>query len=76
VLAANAGDFLVPLAIIFVGLSLLTNRGARGADDATINSAVIWWGSDRRTTSQRFEGGSLSAGGVDVKTRTAATIRD
>ncbi|RYV50803.1 LiaF transmembrane domain-containing protein [Pengzhenrongella frigida] len=67
------GELLWPLVIIFVGLSLLTNLGTRGTDDRTINSAVIWWGSARRTTSQQFEGGSLSAimGGIEVDLRQA-----
>jgi len=64
---------LWPIAIILVGLALLTRLGARGDDDETINSAVIWWGSERRTRSQNFRGGSLSAimGGIAVDLRQA-----
>ena len=56
-----------------VGLALLTRFGSRGHDGETINSAVIWWGSERRTRSQNFRGGSLSAimGGIAVDLRQA-----
>jgi hypothetical protein len=75
-LAGNVGDFLWPLAIMVVGLSVLTSRGVQGPDDTTINSTAIWWGSVRRTTSQRFAGGSLSAimGGIDVDLRDADIV--
>jgi hypothetical protein len=66
-----------PIAIILVGLSLLTRLGTHGTDDQTINSAVIWWGSERRTTSPDFRGGSLSAimGGIDVDLRQADIVK-
>ncbi|MGV8965623.1 MAG: LiaF transmembrane domain-containing protein [Cellulomonas sp.] len=75
-LPANAGDLLWPLAIMVVGLSVLTSRGARGTDDTTINSIAIWWGAVRRTRSQRFAGGSLTAimGGIDVDLREADIV--
>ena len=66
-----------PVAIILVGLSLLTRLGTHGADDQTVNSAVIWWGSERRSTSQDFTGGSLSAimGGIEVDLREADIVK-
>ena len=50
--------------------------GTRGTDDKTVNSAVIWWGSERRTTSQDFRGGSLSAimGGISADLRQADIV--
>ena len=68
--------FIWPIAIILVGLSLLTRMGTRGEDDEVVNSAVVWWGSQRRTTSQRFRGGSLTAimGGIEVDLRGAGIV--
>ena len=75
-LAGSAGDFLWPLAIMVIGLSILTSRGAQGTDDTTINATAVWWGAVRRTTSQRFSGGSLTAimGGIDVDLREADIV--
>ena len=72
----NVWEFLWPVAIILFGLSLITTLGSRAADDRTVNSAVIWWGADRRTTSQDFRGGSLSAimGGIEVDLRQADIV--
>ncbi|QTE27934.1 LiaF transmembrane domain-containing protein [Pengzhenrongella sicca] len=69
----NVWNLLWPIGIILVGLTLLTRLGSRGDDDDVINSAVIWWGSERRTRSQAFRGGSLSAimGGIAVDLRQA-----
>jgi len=69
----NVWDLLWPIVIILVGLALLTRLGTRGTDDDTVNSAVIWWGAERRTRSQTFRGGSLSAimGGIEVDLREA-----
>ena len=65
-----------PVAIILVGLSLITRFGTHGTGEDMINSAVMWWGSERRTTSQDFRGGSLSAimGGIDVDLRQAGIV--
>lgn len=67
---------LWPLGIILVGISLITRMGSHGTDDAVVNSAVIWWGSERRSTSQAFRGGSLSAimGGIDLDLRQADIV--
>ncbi|WP_024288546.1 LiaI-LiaF-like domain-containing protein [Cellulomonas sp. KRMCY2] len=69
-------ELLWPVAIILVGLSLITRFGSHGTDEQMINSAVMWWGSERRTTSQDFRGGSLSAimGGIDVDLRQADIV--
>ncbi|HEX5331758.1 MAG TPA: DUF5668 domain-containing protein [Cellulomonas sp.] len=65
-----------PLAIILFGITVLMGLGTRGGEDKTINSAVIWWGSERRTTSHDFRGGSLSAimGGISADLREADIV--
>jgi hypothetical protein len=67
---------LWPVALILVGLSLLTSFGRRTSEEDTINSTVIWWGSERRTRSQQFKGGSLTAimGGIEVDLREANIV--
>ena len=67
---------LWPVAVILVGLSLLTSFGRRTSEEDTINSTVIWWGSERRTRSQQFKGGSLTAimGGIEVDLREANIV--
>ena len=74
--SVDVWSLLWPLAIILVGLSLLTGVGSRGTDDRTVRSAVFWWGSQRRTTSQDFAGGSLSAimGAIEVDLRGADIV--
>ncbi|KQR11920.1 LiaI-LiaF-like domain-containing protein [Cellulomonas sp. Leaf334] len=67
---------LWPVAVILVGLSLLTSFGRRNSDEDTINSTVIWWGSERKTRSRQFKGGSLTAimGGIEVDLREADIV--
>lgn len=75
-LDVNLWGLLWPIAIILVGLSLITRLGTPGTDDAVVNSAVLWWGSERRSTSQAFRGGSLTAvmGGIEVDLRGADIV--
>lgn len=65
-----------PIGIILVGISLITRLGTPGTDDAVVNSAVIWWGSERRSTSRAFQGGSLTAimGGIELDLRQADIV--
>ncbi|ACQ80371.1 conserved hypothetical protein [Beutenbergia cavernae DSM 12333] len=67
-----------PVAIILVGVALLTRLGTQEDHADTVNSTVMWWGSQRRTRSQTFRGGSLTAimGGIDVDLRDAAIVSD
>ena len=76
IITVDPWSVLWPLAIIFFGLTMLTGLGTRGTDDKTVNSAVIGWGSEHRTTSQDFRGGSLSAitGGISADLRQADII--
>jgi len=73
ILDVNLWEILWPVAIILVGLSLITSFGSRSTEDDTINSTVFWWGSQRRTRSRQFKGGSLTAimGGIEVDLREA-----
>ncbi|MBO3085092.1 LiaF transmembrane domain-containing protein [Cellulomonas fengjieae] len=76
VLDVNFWEILWPVAVILVGLSLITNFGSQSVDDDVINSTVFWWGSDRKTRSQQFKGGTLTAimGGIDVDLREADIV--
>ncbi|PVU82848.1 hypothetical protein DDP54_07345 [Cellulomonas sp. WB94] len=75
-ITVNLWSIVWPIAIILFGLTVLTGLGTRAADDKSVNSAVIWWGSERRTTSHDFRGGSLSAimGGISVDLREADIV--
>ena len=75
-LDVNLWEILWPVAIILVGLSLITSFGSRSNEDDTINSTVFWWGSQRKTRSRQFKGGSLTAimGGIEVDLREADIV--
>lgn len=66
-------ELLWPVAIILVGLALLTRVGRAHEDDDVVNSTVVWWGSQRRSRSPKFRGGSLTAlmGGIELDLREA-----
>lgn len=68
-------DIFWPSVLLLIGLVLVL-RYARGPGDDrnTINSTVMWWGSNPRTSSQDFRGGSLTAvmGGIEADLRAAA----
>jgi predicted membrane protein len=76
VLEVNLWEILWPVALILVGLSLITSFGSRSGDDDTINSTVFWWGTQRKTRSRQFKGGSLTAimGGIEVDLREADIV--
>ena len=76
ILDVNLWEILWPVAIILVGLSLITSFGTRSGEDDTINSTVFWWGSQRKTRSRQFKGGSLTAimGGIEVDLREADIV--
>ncbi len=67
-------DIFWPSVLLLVGVVLVA-RYARGPGDNrnTINSTVMWWGSNPRTSSQDFRGGSLTAvmGGIEADLRAA-----
>lgn len=76
ILDVHLWEILWPVAIILVGLSLITSIGSRSMDDDTINSTVFWWGTQRKTRSRQFKGGSLTAimGGIEVDLREADIV--
>ena len=76
VVRVRVWDLAWPIAIILVGVALLTRTGTARTDAKRINSAVVCWGSERRTRSQDFRGGSLSAimGGIGVDLREAGIV--
>lgn len=67
---------LWPIAIILVGISLITRLGTSSTDEGVVNSTVLWWGAERRSTSQAFQGGSLTAimGGIELDLRQAHVV--
>jgi hypothetical protein len=69
-------DVLWPVAIILVGLALLTRVGRNHDQDDVVNSTVVWWGSQRRSRSKTFRGGSLTAlmGGIELDLRDADIV--
>lgn len=70
----DVGSLLWPILLIVVGLGLLLRFGRAPSDSAeTIRSTVFWWGSNPRTSSQRFRSAVLTAvmGGIDLDLRDA-----
>jgi len=65
-----------PLLIVLAGAAALVSVPRAWIGPTTVNSAVIWWGSERRTTSRDFRGGSLSAimGGISADLRQADIV--
>lgn len=76
VIDVNLWGFLWPVLIILLGLGILFRLGTQHSDADTVNSAVIWWGAERSTSSQDFRGGSLSAimGGIELDLRQADVV--
>ena len=73
-IAVSFWDIFWPSLLLLVGVVLVA-RYARGPGENrnTINSTVMWWGSNPRTSSQDFRGGSLTAvmGGIEADLRAA-----
>ena len=73
-IAVSFWDIFWPSVLLLVGVVLVA-RYARGPGENrnTINSTVMWWGSNPRTSSQDFRGGSLTAvmGGIEADLRAA-----
>ncbi len=68
-------ELVIPMLLILAGLTMLAHL-ARSSDGRVVNAAVLWWGTERRSSSPDFRGGNLSAvmGGVDVDLRSAGII--
>lgn len=76
VVDVNVWQIIWPIAIIFVGLAVLTRLAPRRTDENRIHASVLWSGAERRTSSQDFRGGSLNAvmGGIQVDLREAGIV--
>lgn len=69
----NLGNFIIPAAIILVGLLVLFGRGLGARTEAgdRVNSFNVFSGSEIASHSKQFQGGSISAvfGGAEVDLR-------
>ena len=69
----DLGNFIIPAAIIFVGLLVLFGRGLGSRTEAgdRVNSFNVFSGSEIASHSKEFQGGSISAvfGGAEVDLR-------
>lgn len=76
VVAVDVWNILWPVAIIMFGIALLSRMGTGGTDDDEVRASVFWWAGQRRTTSQQFSGGRLTAvmGGIEVDLREADIV--
>lgn len=78
VIDVEVWNILWPVAIIMVGVAMLSRMGlgTQGTDDDEIRASVFWWAAQRRTTSQQFTGGRLTAvmGGIEVDLRQADIV--
>ena len=77
---ADIGDFVIPAAIIVVGLLVIFGRGLGSRTEAgdRVNSFNVFSGSELASHSKQFKGGSVSAifGGAEVDLRDAVPAPD
>lgn len=73
VLDVGVGDYLWPLGVILAGVGITLGATARSQDADHVTALAFWWGAERRSTSRRFRGASLTAimGGVELDLRDA-----
>ena len=76
VVHVGAGTYVLPVAIIVLGLSILVASTARGVDADRITVLVFFWSSQRETFSQHFRSAGLTSifGGVDLDLRAASIV--
>lgn len=74
VVTVSAWTYLLPVAIIVLGLSILVASTSRATSADRVSSLVFFWGSQRRTMSQQFRSAGLTAifGGIDLDLRAAS----
>ncbi|HEU4915514.1 MAG TPA: DUF5668 domain-containing protein [Acidimicrobiia bacterium] len=76
----DVGRFIIPAAIIGVGLLVLLGRGMGSRTEAgdRVNSFNVFSGSELASHSKQFQGGSISAifGGAEVDLRDAVPAAD
>jgi hypothetical protein len=73
VVHVSAGTYLLPIAIIVLGLSIFVASTSRGVDGDRLTVLVFLWGAKRRTVSQRFRSAGLTSifGSIDLDLRGA-----
>jgi hypothetical protein len=73
VVHVGAGTYLLPIAVIVLGLSIFIASTSRGIDADRLTILVFLWGAQRRTVSQRFRSAGLTSilGGIDLDLRGA-----
>lgn len=76
VVEVSAWTYVLPIAIIVLGLSILAASTGHGSDGDRVNGLVFFWGSQRRTFSQRFRSAGLTSifGGIDLDLRGANIV--
>lgn len=77
VVNVRVGSYLLPVAVIVLGLSILVASTAHGVESARVNVLVFFWGAQRRTFSQQFRSAGLTSlfGGIDLDLRGANIVR-
>ncbi|HEY0118755.1 MAG TPA: DUF5668 domain-containing protein [Cellulomonas sp.] len=76
VVGVSAWTYLLPVAIIVLGLSILVASTAGGVEADRLHALVFFWGSQRRTFSQQFRSAGLTSifGGIDLDLRGANIV--
>ena len=70
----SAWTYVLPVAIIVLGLSILIASTTHQDDADRITGLVFFWGANRRSVSQRFRSASLTSivGGINLDLRAAS----
>lgn len=62
-----------PLAVMLIGISLITGLGERASDTPHVSSTVFWWGTHIVSTAPAFRSAALTSimGGIELDLRRA-----
>lgn len=76
VVRTSAWSFLLPVALIMLGLSILIASTSRQVGSDRVHALVFFWGADRRITSPQFQSAGLTAifGGINLDLRGAGIV--
>lgn len=76
IVQTSAWSFLLPVALIVLGLSILIASTSRQVGNDRIHALVFFWGADRRITSPQFQSAGLTAifGGINLDLRGAGIV--
>ena len=74
VVHVGAGTYVLPVAIIVLGLSILVASTTHAEEADRVTSLVLFWGAHRRCVSQRFRSAGLASilGGITLDLRAAS----